>query len=137
MSTSKETLLYMIADILGVDLHLTGDKTIRGFSTRKFSLGEMGMVSSDVLVQVDEASDQRATAVARIAGPLWLYVFVTPASQNLLLVDGEKAKLFVGQEYQFCTGKAATTLPKLKTAIVGAWVNKPSGWAQVDPAQLL
>jgi hypothetical protein len=121
MMTAPDTILYPVADAMGMLLHEMDDGKIRGADNRKVKLGPWSF-QADVSVVSDIVTPTTASFFVKIVGHLWLYV-VSRANVQLAIyvVDGSLAKLHVKD----CTsygGKSVTqTLEKLAYSVITAY----------------
>lgn len=129
-------LLYDLADVTQTPIY-ESNKAIRGFSEQVWNLGDLWKLKFDLTVCVDHRSEVLVTAFVHVRKNLWFYYVGTEGQQWMLAFDGDRAKIRVGGEKEFSTGKPEETLKRLKPAITRAFVCDAKGLWKPDNADHL
>jgi hypothetical protein len=120
METVKDTQFYDIADALGINLHEMPDGRVRGFESRKITIGPWKL-DADVSVVGDIKKPKEVSFFVKVMGNLWLYMVNEGLGLTAVVFDGSAVKMHVKDCATFGGKSVKDTLTKLKPGLVTAY----------------
>jgi len=123
---SIDELIYPIADLLSMEIHLVGDKW-RSAGLRKIPVW-LFEVNAEIMVCSDIISAEVCTFLVKVSGDLWFYVISKPNDLKMVVFDGAVIGIRAKDMAGFNNQSVEAALSFLKPAIRQTLVFNQNKW---------